>query len=63
MNLENLFEEAKKGIEIDEEKIKDTKSLLSLDINKPHQNLIYLFKQKKEKLFLVSNNQKKYFKF
>ena len=31
--LENLFEDAKKGIEIDEEKIKDTKSLLSLDIN------------------------------
>ena len=29
--LLNLFEEAKKGIEIDEEKIKDIKSLLSLD--------------------------------
>ena len=31
--LEKLFDEAKKGIEIDEEKIKDIKSLLALDID------------------------------
>ena len=35
--LVNLFEEAKKGVEIDEEKIKDNKSILSLDINNSSQ--------------------------
>ena len=59
--LLNLFEEAKKGIEIDEEKIKDIKSLLSLnesDSSKPN-----LFIQtKKRKIIPRSNNQKKYFK-
>ena len=46
--LENLFEEAKKGIEIDEEKIKDTKSLLSLDSNSNSQ-LDLLIQTKKGK--------------
>ena len=58
--LENLFEEAKKGIEIDEEKIKDTKSLLSLDSNYNSQ-LNLLIQTKKRKIIPRSNNQKKYF--
>ena len=35
--LENLFQEAKKGVEIDEDKIKDIKSLLSLEIESSSQ--------------------------
>jgi len=58
--LENLFEEAKKGIEIDEEKIKDTKSLLSLDINS-NSKLDLFIQTKKRKIIPRSNNQKKYF--
>ena len=58
--LENLFEEAKKGIEIDEEKIKDTKSLLSLGSNSNSQ-LDLLIQTKKRKIIPRSNNQKKYF--
>lgn len=59
--LQNLFEEAKKGIEIDEDKIKDTKSVLSLDINRSSQ--LDLFIQiKKRKIVPRSHNQKKYFK-
>ena len=58
--LENLFEEAKKGIEIDEDKIKDTKSLLSLDSNSNSQ-LDLLIQTKKRKIIPRSNNQKKYF--
>jgi phosphate starvation-inducible PhoH-like protein len=58
--LENLFEEAKRGIEIDEEKIKDTKSLLSLDSNSNSQ-LDLLIQTKKRKIIPRSNNQKKYF--
>ena len=58
--LENLFEDAKKGIEIDEEKIKDTKSLLSLDININSQLDLFI-QTKKRKIIPRSNNQKKYF--
>ena len=58
--LENLFEEAKKGIEIDEEKIKDTKSLLSLDSNSNSQ-LDLLIQTKKRQIIPRTNNQKKYF--
>ena len=58
--LENLFEEAKKGIEIDEEKIKDTKSLLALDINVNAQLDLFIL-TKKRKIIPRSNNQKKYF--
>ena len=58
--LINLFEEAKKGVEIDEDKIKETKSLLSLEINTELQ--IDLFYQtKKRKIIPRSENQKKYF--
>lgn len=58
--LENLFEEAKKGIEIDEEKIKDTKSLLSLDSSSNSQLDLFI-QTKKRKIIPRSNNQKKYF--
>jgi len=58
--LENLFEEAKKGIEIDEDKIKDIKSLLSLDINS-NSKLDLCIQTKKRKIIPRSSNQKKYF--
>jgi len=59
--LENLFEEAKKGVEIDEEKIKDTKSLLSLDTSSNSQADLFI-QTKKRKIIPRSINQKKYFK-
>ena len=58
--LINLFEEAKKGIEIDEDKIKETKSLLSLEINTESQMDLF-FQTKKRKIIPRSENQKKYF--
>ncbi|SVD73505.1 uncharacterized protein METZ01_LOCUS426359, partial [marine metagenome] len=58
--LENLFEEAKKGIEIDEEKIKDTKSLLSLGMNNSSQLDLFI-QTKKRKIIPRSTNQKRYF--
>ena len=60
--LENLFNEAKKGVEIDEEKIKDTKSMLSLNINKSSQLDLFI-QTKKRKIIPRSENQKKYFKY
>ena len=57
--LEKLFDEAKKGIEIDEEKIKDTKSLLSLDL-KDESQLDFCIQTKKRKIIPRSQNQKKY---
>ena len=59
--LLNLFEEAKKGNEIDEEKIKDIKSLLSLD-ESDSSKLNLFIQTKKRKIIPRSNNQKKYFK-
>ena len=60
LTLEKLFDEAKKGIEIDEEKIKDTKSMLRLE--KDSENKFNLFIQtKKRKLVPRSQNQKQYF--
>ena len=58
--LENLFQEAKKGVEIDEDKIKDIKSLLSLEIESSSQ-LDFFIQTKKRKIIPRSNNQKKYF--
>jgi len=58
--LENLFQEAKKGTEIDEDKIKDIKSLLSLEIESSSQ-LDFFIQTKKRKIIPRSNNQKKYF--
>ena len=58
--LINLFAEAKKGVEIDEDKIKETKSLLSLEINSESQMNLF-FQTKKRKIIPRSENQKKYF--
>ena len=58
--LENLFAEAKKGIEIDEEKIKDVKSLLSLNIDNSSQLDLFI-QTKKRKIIPRSINQKEYF--
>ena len=58
--LINLFAEAKKGVEIDEDKIKETKSLLSLEINLESQMDLF-FQTKKRKIIPRSENQKKYF--
>ena len=60
MALVNLFEEAKKGIDIDEDKIKDAKSLLSLVENKSSQLDLFI-QTKKRKIVARSENQKKYF--
>ena len=61
LSLEKLFDEAKKGIEIDEDKIKDIKSLLTLDINDDFKQDFFI-QTKKRKLIPRSQNQKKYFK-
>ena len=58
--LKNLFQDAKKGIEIDEDKIFDTKSVLSLDVNSSSQLDLFI-QTKKRKIVPRSNNQKKYF--
>ena len=58
--LQRLFEEAKKGVEIDEEKIQDTKSLLSLDIKEDSQLDLFI-QTKKRKIIPRSQNQKNYF--
>jgi len=60
--LFSLFQEAKKGIEINEDKIKETKSLLSLESDEDKK--MHLFIQtKKRKIIPRSNNQKIYFEF
>ena len=60
LSLEKLFDEAKKGIEIDEEKIKDVKSLLTLDIDDDFKQDFFI-QTKKRKIIPRSQNQKKYF--
>ncbi len=60
LTLEKLFSEAKKGVEIDEEKIKDTKSILTLDV-KDESQLDLFIETKKRKIVPRSKNQKKYF--
>jgi len=58
--LQKLFEDAKNGDEIDDEKIKDTKSILTFEKN--NQSQLNLFIQtKKRKIVPRSQNQKKYF--
>ena len=59
--LINLFEEAKNGEEIDEEKIKDKKSLYSLDIKEENQMDLFI-QTKKRKIIPRTENQKQYFK-
>jgi len=59
--LVTLFEEAKKGIEIDEDKIKETKSILSLETETDKQ-MDFFLQTKKRKIIPRSKNQKFYFK-
>jgi len=58
--LQTLFDEAKRGYEIDDEKIRDIKSFLTLDINKDSQPDLFI-QTKKRKIIARSSNQKKYF--
>ncbi len=59
--LLDLFEEAKKGIEIDEDKIKDSKSLLNMNI-KEDEKLDLFIQTKKRKIIPRTENQNTYFK-
>ena len=58
--LQKLFEEAKKGYEIDDEKIRDTKSFLTLSKDSESQNDLFI-QTKKRKIIARTPNQKKYF--
>ena len=60
LTLQKLFEDAKKGYEIDDEKIRDTKSFLKLNIDNESQPDL-LIQTKKRKISARSLNQKKYF--
>ena len=55
-----LFEEAKKGLDIDEDKIRETRSMKILEIN-PAEQMNLFFQTKKRKILPRSKNQKKYF--
>ena len=55
-----LFEEAKKGINIDEDKIMETKSLKLLEIS-PDEQMNLFFQTKKRKILPRTKNQKNYF--
>ncbi len=55
-----LFEDAKKGVNIDEDKIMENKSLKILEIN-PDEQMDLFFQTKKRKVIPRSKNQKKYF--
>ena len=59
--LFNLFDEAKKGIEIDEDIIKDNKSMRSMDINL-NDELNLFIQTKKRKIIPRTKNQNLYFK-
>ncbi len=56
----NLFEEAKKGEDIDEDKIKDSKSLMSMEIKDTDQLELFI-QTKKRKIIPRTKNQKIYF--
>jgi len=55
-----LFEEAKRGIDIDEDKIMETKSIKMLEID-PEEKTNIFFQTKKRKILPRSKNQKDYF--
>ena len=55
-----LFEEAKKGVNIDEDKIMETRSLKLLEIN-PDEQMNLFFQTKKRKILPRTKNQKNYF--
>ena len=56
-----LFEEAKKGIDIDEDKIMESRSMKILEIN-PQNQMDLFFQTKKRKISPRTQNQKDYFK-
>ena len=55
-----LFKEAKKGIDIDEDKIMETRSMKILEIN-PQDQMDLFFQTKKRKISPRTQNQKVYF--
>ena len=55
-----LFKEAKKGIDIDEDKIMETRSMKILEIN-PQDQMDLFFQTKKRKIAPRTKNQKDYF--
>ena len=55
-----LFEEAKKGVDIDEDKIMETRSMKILEIN-PQDQMDLFFQTKKRKILPRTQNQKDYF--
>ena len=55
-----LFEEAKKGIDIDEDKIMESRSMKILEIN-PQDQMDLFFQTKKRKISPRTQNQKDYF--
>ena len=57
----DLFIKAKKGDEIDEDKIRDTKSLLTMNIN-PNKQMDLFIDTKKRKIIPRTYNQNEYFK-
>ncbi|MDC0058165.1 PhoH family protein [Pelagibacteraceae bacterium] len=56
-----LFEEARRGINIDEDKIMENRSIKMLEIDPKAQKNLY-FQTKKRKILPRTNNQKNYFK-
>jgi len=57
--LQKLFEDAKKGYEIDDERIRDTKSFLTFDSGNESQFDLFI-QTKKRKIFARTRNQKRY---
>ena len=55
-----LFEQAKKGVDIDEDKIMETRSMKILEID-PDDQMNLFFQTKKRKILPRSQNQKNYF--
>ena len=55
-----LFKEAKKGVDIDEDKIMETRSMKILEIN-PQDQMDLFFQTKKRKILPRTQNQKDYF--
>ena len=55
-----LFEQAKKGLDIDEDKIMETRSMKILEIDS-EENMNLFFQTKKRKILPRSQNQKNYF--
>ena len=56
----DLFQEAKNGVNIDEDKIRDTKSLSKINMSEERKMDLYI-QTKKRKIIPRTNNQKNYF--